>query len=85
MKTFYILFNNSTDGMAMYKKLKNHEIKTTISPTPRKLSMSCGISLMYKDENLTDQIKAIANDENLNYMDIKSLESNFNKNRGRYC
>lgn len=85
MKTYYVLFSNSTDGMAMYSKLKSKNIKTTIAPTPRKLSTSCGISLMFKEEAMVESIKNIAEENKLNYIRIDFVNDSFNSNRGKYC
>lgn len=85
MKTYYILFRNSTEGMALYNKLKAEGIKTTIAPTPRKLSTSCGISLMFKDETQIEKIELIAAKEKLTYIKIDFIKNGFDKNRCKYC
>jgi len=85
LKTYYILFQNSTEGMAMYNGLKNEGIKTIIAPTPRKLSTSCGISLMFKDESIINEIELIAKNHRLHYIKIDFVDNAFDKNRGKYC
>lgn len=57
-ESFYILFPNVTEGMKLEKLLKKEAIKYTIVPTPRELSKSCGISIMYefRDESLIKQV-----------------------------
>lgn len=49
---FYILFPSHSEGMRMEDIFKKQGIKYTIVPTPRELSESCAISIMYnkKDE-----------------------------------
>ncbi|SHJ80797.1 Protein of unknown function [Hathewaya proteolytica DSM 3090] len=51
-KDFYILFHNYTEGLKLEALLKQNKIKYVISPTPRKLSSFCGMSIKYqkKDE-----------------------------------
>ena len=51
MEKNYILFPNYSQGLKLEEFLKENNIKYVISPTPRKLSSSCGISIMYKKED----------------------------------
>ena len=64
MERNYILFNNHTNGLKLESFLKKNSIKYTISPTPRKLSTSCGISVMYKKED-EQKIKEIVKDNDI--------------------
>jgi len=54
----YILFPNYSQGLKLESLLKQKDIKYVISPTPRQLSSSCGISIMYnkEDENAIKNI-----------------------------
>lgn len=70
---WYILFKNHTDGLKVDKALKDAGIKHTISPTPRELSLSCGISIKIENEDLK-QINNILDIQKLNYLDIKQVE-----------
>lgn len=58
MERNYILFYTYSHGLKLEAILKENNIKYTISPTPRKLSTSCGISIMYKKED-EEKIKDI--------------------------
>lgn len=58
MERNYILFNSHSHGLELESFLKKNNINYTISPTPRKLSTSCGISIMYKKED-EEKIKKI--------------------------
>lgn len=51
MEKHYILFPNYSQGLKLESFLKEDGIKYVISPTPRKLSTSCGISIMYEKED----------------------------------
>lgn len=55
---YYILFPNYTEGMKLESMFKKKKIKYTIVPTPRELSASCGISIMYdkEDENIIESV-----------------------------
>lgn len=62
---FYILLPSDTEGMKMEDIFKKQGIKYTVVPTPRELSESCGISIMYnkKDE---DKIKILIEKNGIN-------------------
>jgi hypothetical protein len=49
---FYILFPSHTEAMRMEDVFKKQDIKYTIVETPKELSETCAISIMYnkKDE-----------------------------------
>lgn len=84
MKQYYVLFNNHENGMRLKKELNNEKIKSTISPTPRKLSKCCGISLMI-DEKDIDKIREIADKKKIEILEIDWIEKDVNPNRDRYC
>lgn len=69
---FYILFPSYTEGMKLEGILKKNSIKYTIVPTPRQLSVSCGISIMFNKED-GDKIIKIIEENNVNILGIKSL------------
>ncbi|MBC7088131.1 DUF3343 domain-containing protein [Soehngenia saccharolytica] len=64
MTRHYILFPNSNQGIKLTNCLKKENISFVISPTPRKLSTCCGISVIYDKEN-EDKIKRIIEQENI--------------------
>lgn len=84
MMQYYILFKNHTDGTALYQKLKSENINAIIAPTPRKLSVSCGISLMINEKDI-NKIKEIAQLGNFDYIKIEGLQSSFNNVSNKYC
>lgn len=57
----YILFPNHTEGLRLSSILRNCGINYAISPTPRTLSLGCGISLVVNEEDL-DIIEGIISD-----------------------
>lgn len=69
---YYILFPSHTEGMKMDSLLSKNKIKHTIVPTPRELSKSCGICIMYniKDENF---IKGLIENNSINILGLHSL------------
>ncbi len=80
---YYILFQNHTDAMAMYRALKSRSLYAQISPTPRELSVCCGVSLLVKGEEV-EQIRAIADERNLSYLSIEGLNNTFDNTRHKY-
>ena len=80
---YYILFQNHTDATAMYRSLKGKGMYAQISPTPRELSVCCGVSLLVHGEDV-DRIKEIAGEENLAYLQISGLNNTFDNTRHKY-
>ncbi|MGN0673778.1 MAG: DUF3343 domain-containing protein [Anaerovoracaceae bacterium] len=80
---YYILFKNHTDSMAMYTTLKKEGFKVRISPTPRELSVCCGVSLLALESEI-DAIKAYLADNPLDYLSIEPLNNTFDNTRHRY-
>ena len=54
-----------------------------ISPTPRELSVCCGVSLLVKGEDV-ERIKEIAEEEGLSYLSISGLNNEFDNTRHKY-
>ncbi|NLY77453.1 MAG: DUF3343 domain-containing protein [Tissierellia bacterium] len=73
MEKNYILFPNHSQGLKLEKLLKANNIKYVISPTPRKLSTCCGISIMYNKED-EDRIKNIINTYSIEVLGLYTLE-----------
>lgn len=80
---YYVLFQNHTDATAMYRSLKSKNMYAQISPTPRELSVCCGVSLLVKGEDVED-IKRIASEEKLGYLEISGLNNTFDNTRHKY-
>jgi hypothetical protein len=70
---FYVLFPSHTEGMKLDSVLRKEGIKHTIVPTPRQLSVSCGISIMYNEED-GDRIKKLIEENKVNILSMESLE-----------
>lgn len=83
MKHYYILFNTHTDGLAMYHAIKAAGMYAQISPTPRELSVCCGISLLIHEEGV-EAIRQLAGEQELQYIGIEGLNNEFNNQRHRY-
>ena len=83
MEHYYILFEVHTDGIAMYDAVRKAGMYAQISPTPRQLSVCCGISLLVKEEDVP-AIKKLAAEQSLNYMKIEGLNNTFDNQRHKY-
>ena len=70
---YYILFYNYTEGTKLEKVLKQNKIKYVVSPTPRKLSSFCGISIKYSYEN-EDKIKRLVEENDITIKGFFSLK-----------
>ena len=70
---FFVLFPSHTVGMKLDSVLRKEGIKHTIVPTPRQLSVSCGISIMYNEED-GDRIKKLIEENKVNILSMESLE-----------
>ncbi|HOK62580.1 MAG TPA: DUF3343 domain-containing protein [Soehngenia sp.] len=64
MTRHFILFPNSNQGIKLTNFLKKENISFVISPTPRKLSTCCGISVIYQKYD-EQKIKQIVERENI--------------------
>ena len=69
--------------MAMYRTLKSNSVYAQISPTPRELSVCCGVSLLVRGEDV-ERIREIAEDKGLNYISIDGLNNTFDNTRHKY-
>ena len=67
----------------MYRSLKGKGVYAQISPTPRELSVCCGVSLLVKGEDV-EEIKRIAAEEHLGYLEISGLNNKFDNTRHKY-
>ena len=75
---YYILFKNHTDGTAMYHALKAAGLSAQIAPTPRQLSVCCGVSLIIQPEEIPE-IKKIAEEQILEYVKIEGVNNPFKR------
>jgi hypothetical protein len=69
---FYVLFPSHTEGMKLDSLLRKNGIKHTIVPTPRQLSVSCGISIMYQAED-GESISRLIEENGVKILGMKSL------------
>lgn len=75
---YYILFPNFTSGLALESLLKKAKIKYTIVPTPRELSVSCGICIQYEKQD-EEAIRKIVENNSINILGFYSLKKEYKK------
>lgn len=75
---YYILFKNHTDGTAMYHALRDAGLSAQIAPTPRQLSVCCGVSLIIQPEEIP-AIKKLAEEQELEYVKIEGVNNPFRR------
>ena len=56
-KEFYVIAFESTHYAIMVEKKLKDKYNIQTIPTPREITASCGLSIMFKDENLDDIVK----------------------------
>lgn len=67
----------------MYHAIKAAGMYAQISPTPRELSVCCGISLLIHEEDV-EAIRKLAEEQHLDHIGIEGLDNEFNNQRHRY-
>lgn len=80
----YVLFLNHTDGMRMYRYLKEQGITVRISPVPRSLSVCCGMSLLVLDADM-EALQQVVADSGITYDRVVALPRQLDPNRDVYC
>lgn len=74
----YILFPSYTYGLALEALLKKEKIKYTIVPTPRELTVSCGICIKYNKAD-EEAIKELITENAIIINGFYSLEKTYKK------
>ncbi|NLC88889.1 MAG: DUF3343 domain-containing protein [Clostridiaceae bacterium] len=82
--TWFVLFENHTQGLELNRLLRAAGLHATIVPAPRALSLSCGVALALRTEELAAVREVIAQND-AEILKIASLEKDINPRRDRYC
>lgn len=72
----YILFQNYLNGLALEALLRKEKIKYIIVPTPRELSISCGISIQYEKED-EQRIESLIVENSIKTLGFHSLAKTY--------
>lgn len=85
MQTFYyILFDSHEQAIRLRKELTNAGCRTRISPTPRKASLCCGVSLMITLEEMPKIQDYLDSHPESVYKSICKIDQDFNAKRDSY-
>ena len=83
-KSYYVLFYNHTDGMALYEYLRNRSHQVRIAPVPREASSCCGMSLLVNPEDI-GKVRVAIDESEIKIDHIAELENQIDPKRDRYC
>ena len=84
--SYYILFGNYTQGLALQALLKQEGLTARIAPTPRNLegSQPCGMSLLVRQEDI-DAVRACIEKHDAEYLRIVEAVNQIRPGRNRFC
>ena len=80
---YYILFDSHEQAMKLYNELNKAGIRLIVSPTPRSLSICCGVSLRLTDDKY-EQVSAFLKSNSCEYKKVCKIEQEFNTQRDVY-
>ena len=75
MKEYNILFTfySTHLALAFERELKSSEINVKITPVPRQISSSCGLSGRINDQDL-ETVKGVCSEKDIEYEDIYQIK-----------
>lgn len=82
---FYVLVNSSTEGMALFLRLRQLGCKVRVAPAPRGHTACCGMSILVNAEDMPPVREALDADPSLDYDRIIELENQINPRRDVFC
>jgi hypothetical protein len=81
---WYVLFDNLSQALLLNDLLKAAALHPTIVPTPRALSVCCGMALLLRPDEV-DAVRALVKREHAQILEIACIKSDTNPPRDRYC
>ena len=84
--TYYILFANYTQGLALHELLQAQKLPARIAPTPRSIQgeLSCGMSLLVKQEYIAE-VRTFLEKSGAEYHSIVELPNQLQPRRNKFC
>lgn len=80
---YCILFDNHEQAVSLHAELKNQGFHSAIAPTPRSLTVCCGVCLMIRPEEYTG-VKQYVTSHGSVYKSICEYDHDFNPKRDHY-
>lgn len=84
MVSYYILFDSHEQAVKLHGQLKEAGLETAIAPTPRQVSVCCGVSLLVR-ENEMKSVSAYLAEHSCVYRSVERIEQELNPRRDVYC
>ena len=81
---YYIRFDNHEQALRLHSQLDGAGIRSDISPTPRTISVCCGVALRIAEGDI-DTVRAFLENNGCVYKDIQWTENAFDSHRDHYC
>ena len=85
MRNYYLLFDDSKTAIALYSHLKEHNIKCTMAPTPRKADACCGVSILYYQSEDRKKIEELSEKTSIQINRFWECENEDDPTRHRFC
>lgn len=82
---YYLLVNTSTEGMALYRALREHGCRVRVAPVPRGVTACCGTSVMVEPEDMLAVQAVLDADSSLAYERVVKLEGAIDPQRDVFC
>lgn len=82
---FYVLVNSSTEGLALFRALRERSCKVRIAPAPRGHTACCGMSLLVEPADMPAVRSELAADPTLAYDRIIEIENTIDPHRDAFC
>ena len=82
---FYVLVNSSTEGMALFTRLREAGCKVRVAPAPRGATTCCGMSILVNHEDMPAVRTALEAHPTWAYDRVVELPNEINPHRDRYC
>ncbi|MCI2058680.1 MAG: DUF3343 domain-containing protein [Oscillibacter sp.] len=84
MTAYYILFDNHEQAVRLHGQLRMGGLGSVIAPTPRSVSVCCGVSLMISEEEI-GAVRTFLSHHACVYRSVERVEQEFNPRRDAYC
>lgn len=82
---FYVLVNSSTEGMALYTRLRDAGCHVRVAPAPRGAQACCGMSIMVRPEDMPEVCRALDADPSMVFDRVIERKNTINPHRDKYC
>lgn len=82
--TYYVLFHDHTEGLALFGRAKREGADVRIAPAPREATACCGMSLLVADDSI-DAVRRLIDGGECSCDRIVRLGNRIDPRRDTYC